>query len=85
MNDHDVETRIFTDSELSPLCSLFRRPPPRRGRCRPFWRDGWNCFDFVVVALSLVALGPIAMPVNVVSRMFECSHEFAPRAHARLE
>ena len=27
--------------------------------------DGWNLFDSVVVALSLVALGPIDMPVNV--------------------
>jgi hypothetical protein len=33
-----------------------------------FWSfalDGWNVFDSVVVALSLVALGPIAMPINV--------------------
>jgi voltage-gated sodium channel len=32
-----------------------------------FWsfvRDGWNLFDSIVVALSLVALGPIAMPIN---------------------
>jgi hypothetical protein len=33
-----------------------------------FWSfalDGWNAFDTAVVALSLVALGPIAMPINV--------------------
>ena len=33
-----------------------------------FWSfvtDGWNVFDTVVVTLSLVALGPIAMPINV--------------------
>ena len=32
---------------------------------RPFLSDGWNNFDFVVVSLSLIALGPVAMPINV--------------------
>ena len=32
---------------------------------RPFVSDGWNLFDVLVVALSLVALGPVAMPINV--------------------
>ncbi len=31
--------------------------------------DGWNAFDTIVVALSLVALGPIAMPINVLSSL----------------
>ena len=33
---------------------------------RPFLADGWNLFDCVVVLLSLIALGPISVPVNVV-------------------
>ena len=33
--------------------------------CRPYITDGWNIFDIIVVSLSLVALGPIAMPINV--------------------
>ena len=32
---------------------------------RPFISDGWNIFDIIVVGLSLVALGPVAMPINV--------------------
>ncbi len=32
---------------------------------RPYISDGWNLFDIIVVSLSLVALGPIAMPINV--------------------
>ena len=32
---------------------------------RRFVRDGWNIFDSLVVALSLIALGPVAMPINV--------------------
>ena len=32
---------------------------------RPFFSDGWNGFDFIVVSLSLIALGPVAMPINV--------------------
>ncbi len=32
---------------------------------RPFMLDGWNMFDSIVVSLSLVALGPIDMPINV--------------------
>ena len=31
----------------------------------PFVRDGWNVFDTIVVTLSLVALGPVSMPINV--------------------
>ena len=27
--------------------------------------DGWNLFDVLVVGLSLIALGPVAMPINV--------------------
>ncbi len=33
---------------------------------KPFISDGWNIFDFIVVALSLVALGPVNVPVNIV-------------------
>jgi hypothetical protein len=36
---------------------------------RPFVSDGWNAFDVLVVSLSLVALGPISMPVNVLRSM----------------
>ncbi len=32
----------------------------------PFISDGWNIFDFIVVAMSLVALGPVKVPVNVI-------------------
>ena len=32
---------------------------------RPFVSDGWNAFDCIVVSLSLVALGPMSMPINV--------------------
>ncbi len=32
---------------------------------RSFALDGWNMFDSIVVSLSLVALGPIDMPINV--------------------
>jgi hypothetical protein len=37
--------------------------------CRPYISDGWNIFDIIVVSLSLVALGPIAMPINVLRYM----------------
>ena len=30
-----------------------------------FVNDGWNAFDCIVVALSLIALGPVSMPINV--------------------
>ena len=33
---------------------------------RPFISDGWNIFDFFVVSMSLIALGPVKMPVNVI-------------------
>ncbi len=33
---------------------------------RPFISDGWNIFDLVVVLMSLVALGPVQIPVNVI-------------------
>jgi hypothetical protein len=39
------------------------------GRFHPFWRDGWSVFDFVVIALSLVALGPVDMPISVIRLM----------------
>ncbi len=32
---------------------------------RAFFADGWNLFDVVVVTLSLVALGPVNLPINV--------------------
>ena len=31
----------------------------------PFVRNGWNAFDCIVVTLSLVALGPLNFPMNV--------------------
>jgi voltage-gated sodium channel len=31
----------------------------------PFITDGWNVFDCIVVTLSLVALGPLNIPMNV--------------------
>ena len=31
----------------------------------PFITDGWNAFDCIVVTLSLVALGPLNFPMNV--------------------
>jgi hypothetical protein len=31
----------------------------------PFASDGWNQLDVVVVSLSLMALGPVTMPANV--------------------
>ena len=34
-----------------------------------FARDGWNQLDVVVVTASLVALGPVNMPVNVIRVM----------------
>ncbi len=36
---------------------------------RPFWQDGWSIFDFFVIALSLVALGPVEMPISVIRLM----------------
>jgi voltage-gated sodium channel len=33
---------------------------------RPFFADGWNIFDLVVVSMSLVALGPVQIPINVI-------------------
>ena len=33
---------------------------------KPFVSDGWNIFDLIVVALSLIALGPVKVPVNVI-------------------
>ena len=32
----------------------------------PFVSDGWNFFDCLVVSMSLVALGPVKIPVNVI-------------------
>ena len=37
--------------------------------CNWFWEffeSGWNLLDLVVVTLSLVALGPIPIPISVV-------------------
>ena len=34
-----------------------------------FFTDGWNQLDFVVVILSLVSLGPVSMPINVIRVM----------------
>ena len=39
--------------------------PSQLRTSRPFLSDGWNLFDVLVVGLSLVALGPVAMPINV--------------------
>ena len=39
--------------------------PSQHHTFRPFLSDGWNLFDVLVVGLSLVALGPVAMPINV--------------------
>ena len=40
-------------------------PPPRSARAgRPFVSDRYNLIDVVVVALSLVALGPWALPMR---------------------
>jgi hypothetical protein len=56
----------------TPRVSFTVRPPAqirRRRRCRrrrPFVRDGWNVFDVLVVSLSLAALGPVNVPVNVI-------------------
>jgi hypothetical protein len=33
---------------------------------KPFISDGWNIFDLIVVTMSLVALGPVKVPVNVI-------------------
>jgi hypothetical protein len=33
---------------------------------RPFFADGWNIFDLVVVSMSLAALGPVQIPINVI-------------------
>jgi hypothetical protein len=33
---------------------------------RPFFCSGWNVLDLIVVALSLIALGPIPIPISVV-------------------
>ena len=48
---------------LARRFSAISRMPARR--FHPFVRDGWNMFDVVVVSLSLIALGPISLPVNV--------------------
>ena len=61
------------DFRLSEPWSLYKRVRQsmriaRTCACtlrRPFVSDGWNLFDVLVVALSLVALGPVAMPINV--------------------
>ncbi len=34
-----------------------------------FWRDGWSVFDLLVIGISLVALGPVDMPVSVIRLM----------------
>jgi hypothetical protein len=34
-----------------------------------FFTDGWNQLDFIVVTLSLVSLGPVSMPINVIRVM----------------
>jgi hypothetical protein len=34
-----------------------------------FFSDGWNQLDFIVVTLSLVSLGPVSMPINVIRVM----------------
>ena len=34
-----------------------------------FWRDGWSVFDFGVISMSLIALGPVDMPVSVIRLM----------------
>jgi hypothetical protein len=36
---------------------------------RRFAYDGWNQLDVIVVTLSLVALGPVSMPANVIRVM----------------
>ena len=33
---------------------------------KPFISDGWNIFDVLVVTISLIALGPVKIPVNVI-------------------
>jgi hypothetical protein len=33
---------------------------------RNFFSDGWNIFDLVVVSVSLVSLGPLQFPTNVI-------------------
>jgi hypothetical protein len=33
---------------------------------RPFFSDGWNLLDLVVVAFSLIGLAPVDLPVSLV-------------------
>jgi len=42
-------------------------------RCWPFWTDGWNVFDFVVVLATLIASGPFEIPGNSTSQPLNLS------------
>ncbi len=33
---------------------------------QPFFRDGWNMLDLVIVAISLIGLAPVDLPVSLV-------------------
>ncbi len=53
-------TSIFTvELLINMFANWFKR----------FVLDGWNQLDFIVVSLSLVALGPVSMPINVIRVM----------------
>ncbi len=60
-----VNTRITRPAAPPPRACGLRASCFRACGCRPYISDGWNIFDIIVVSLSLVALGPIEMPINV--------------------
>ena len=57
----DVSNYVFTAVFAAELCvNLFAH------WLRPFLGSGWSLLDAAVVLLSLVALGPVSIPVTVV-------------------
>lgn len=74
-----VFTIIFTmELVLNMLCNWFF----------PFWKDGWNIFDFITVLFSLVALVEINLPseLNVLRsiKVFRAARLFAKSKDLKL-
>ena len=53
---NDVFTIIFT---VELMINLFAN------WFYEFFRNSWSCFDALVVVLSLITLGPLNLPINV--------------------
>ena len=73
-----LRCRVCTVTPSSPSSSPLRGSDPllTRRAGRPFFSDRYNMIDVVVVALSLVALGPWQLPMR-------CDPAAAARASAR--